>query len=142
MCATAASLPSSRNGVSAYVSAQDFQFVTRHAVIQRVLPLEVRHPGEYYDPIYSPVFEAKVDELGWWRLSTPQYLVHHMGNSLPGLAGELAGINGALPEEVSVPNDCSARQIASLRRRILESRPVRGMLKRIYTWAYALLFEQ
>jgi glycosyltransferase involved in cell wall biosynthesis len=130
-----------RGGVSAFVSAQDFQFTTRKEIIQKVLPLEVRTPEEYYDPIYSPVFESKVDELGYWRLSTTRYLVHHMGNRAPDLSAELAGLlspgGPASPVESSAPK----RRGGSLRRRILESQPARGLLKRLYTLAYSLLFE-
>ena len=131
-----------RNGVSAYVSAQDFQFVTRREIVRRILPLKVRHAGEYYDPIYSPVFEAKVDEGGWWRLSTVRYLVHHMGNRLPDLKSELAGVTDALPVLNSAPAQMTDASSFGWWRRILHSRPVRGLLKRIYTWAYVLLFER
>lgn len=129
-----------RAGVSAYVSAQDFQFTTRREVIRQVLPLEVRHPGEYYDPIYSPIFEAKTDEHGWWRLSTQRYLIHHMGNRVPDLSSELAGIIDAGQIQAAFAPAKPLR--LGWRARLLHSRPVRGLLKRVYTWAYALLFEQ
>ena len=129
-----------RGKVSAYVSAQDFQFITRREIIQKVLPLEVRNPGEYYDPIYSPVFEAKLDELGYWRLSTTKYLIHHMGNHVPDLQMELAGIaSPAVTASQSADN--SSKKSSGLRRRFLTSRPVRNLLKRIYTGVYRLLFE-
>lgn len=131
-----------RDGVSAYVSAQDFQFVTRRGVIRKVLPLEVRNAGEYYDPIYSPVFESKVDENGWWRLSTANYLVHHMGNQLPDLKAELAGVTNLPPASGPARVDVGSKFPSDWRRRILSSRPVRGLLKRLYTWAYSMLFER
>ena len=131
-----------RDGVSAYVSAQDFQFVTRKEVIRQSLPLEVRHRDEYYDPIYSPVFEAKLDELGLWRLSTTEYLVHHMGNHLPDLAKELEGITNEPLLSISRRHVSQVGRIPSWRRRILEIRLIRSLLKRIYTRAYTLLFEK
>jgi hypothetical protein len=131
-----------RNGVSAYVSAQDFQFVTRREVIRQVLPLEVRNAGEYYDPIYSPVFEAKVDEGGWWRLSTTLYLVHHMGNQLPDLRSELAAVANIPNISQPAPVNVGGKVHSIWRKRILRSRPVRGLLKRMYTWAYSMLFER
>ena len=129
-----------RKGVSAYVSAQDFQFTTRREVIQKVLPLEVRHPGEYYDPIYSPVFEAKLDELGLWRLSTSRYLAHHMGNRPPDLSTELAGLDDTSTITPAVHS--AGNSTLAWRQRFLQSRLVRGFLKRLYTWAYSMLFEQ
>ncbi|GAB4539741.1 MAG: hypothetical protein Fur002_05340 [Anaerolineales bacterium] len=127
-----------RNGVSAYVAAQDFQFTTRREVIRQVLPLEVRRPEEYYDPIYSPVFEAKADERGWWRLSTTKYLVHHMGNQVPNLQEELAGV-----AEISGGGKTPPAQKNSARwaKRVLRIHIIRAALKKIYAWAYALLFE-
>ncbi len=131
-----------RKEVSAYVSAQDFQFTTRREIIRQVLPLEVRNPGEYYDPIYSPVFEAKIDEYGWWRLSTTHYLAHHMGNCLPNLTDELAGLNAGIASSAQPALSSETASITSWRGHILKSRPVRGLLKRLYTCAYTLLFEQ
>lgn len=130
-----------RNRISAYVSAQDFQFITRREVIERVLPLKVRHASEYFDPIYSPIFEAKVDELGYWRLSTKEYLIHHMGNHMPNLSVELGEILNDIPRGVE-PGTLKERSwIFRLRRRFWESGPIRQILKKIYTWAYARLFE-
>jgi len=127
-----------RNGVSAYLSAQDFQFITRRKVIQQVLPLEVRRPEEYYDPIYSPVFEIKTDEQGWWRLSTTRYLIHHMGNQVPDLKNELAGV-----AEISAGRKTPPAQKNSARwwKRVTHIHIIRALLKKIYAWAYALLFE-
>lgn len=131
-----------RGGIRAYVSAQDFQFITRREVIDQALPLKVRSAEEYYDPIYSPVFEAKVDENGWWRLSTNHYLVHHMGNQLPDLQNELAGVAEiqAIPLPVNV--DVKNSHTTGWQTRILQSHFVRSWLKRIYTWAYSMLFER
>lgn len=131
-----------RAGVSAYVSAQDFQFTTRSEVIRQVLPLDVRHPGEYYDPIYSPVFEAKTDENGWWRLSTTSYQAHHMGNRPPNLAAELAGVSSSAPI-IPAHNQLTGKAPSrSFVYRILQMYWVRKLLKRIYIWAYSLLFDQ
>jgi len=129
-----------RGSASAYVSAQDFQFITRREIIRKALPLQVRNPDEYYDPIYSPVFEAKLDELGYWRLSTTKYLIHHMGNRVPDLQTELAGIVSPVIHESRSVTAMDAGS-SGLRKRLLASRPIRNLLKRIYTGAYRLLFE-
>ena len=93
----------------------------------------------YYDQIYSPIFEIKINELGYWRLSTTDYLIHHMGNHLPNLQAELAGIVDVPLHSESVQ---PGRTQLGLRTRVLNSRPVRGLLKRMTTWAYSLLFER
>jgi glycosyltransferase involved in cell wall biosynthesis len=131
-----------RNNVSAYASAQDFQFITRREVIQKILPLHVRKKEDYYDPIYSPVFEAKVDELGYWRLSTSRYLVHHMGNHMPDLQTELAGIANVPYENRKSSSVLPLKKKPHWFTRILDSRIVRDFLKRIYAWSYSLLFER
>ncbi|MBN1304031.1 MAG: glycosyltransferase family 2 protein [Anaerolineales bacterium] len=130
-----------RGEVRAYISAQDFQFTTRRAVIEKVLPLQVRHTGEYYDAIYSPVFESKINELGFWRLSTTQYLIHHMGNCVPDIEKELAGILDK-PWLTEISRERIKERSARRYSRLLESRPIRDLLKRIYTLTYKLLFER
>lgn len=131
----------SRNGVSAYVGAQDFQFVTTRAAVQAALPLRLEDPTCAYDPIYSPVFEEKLDAAGFWRLSTCRYLVHHMGNHVPDLAAELHGI---VPEEQlnqhNKPEQASRHAVT--KRSVWQMRPVRGLLKKLYTWSYRKLFEK
>ena len=130
-----------RRGTSAFLSAQDFQFITRREVIQDVLPLRLDKSVEDYDPIYSPVFEKKVDQKGWWRLSTCNYLVHHMGNHVPDLAKELKGLaseldivtRGIAPE--NKPNELKQKRLS-------DSWLVRKVLKKIYTWSYMQLFEK
>lgn len=131
-----------RAGVSAYVSAQDFQFTTRKEVIQKVLPLKVRQKSDYYDPIYSPVFEAKIDELRYWRLSTTKYLIHHIGNHIPDLQTELEGVVDPIIKSNSSRSSEEKSLFPRWRDRILASKPVRSVLKRIYAWTYTLLFER
>ena len=130
-----------RNGISAFVSAQDFQFTTRKSVIEKVLPLQLRESDEYYDSIYSPVFEAKIDQLDYWRLSTPQYLVHHIGNAIPDLKNELEGIS----EDDHFQSDVDLKKRDSnniIRKWILDRHIIRSIIKRINTWTYKLLFEK
>jgi len=129
-----------RSGVSAFLSAQDFQFLTRRGVIERVLPLSGDDEQLNYDPIYSPVFEAKVDRAGFWRLSTCDYLVHHMGNQVPGLAGELKDIAPELDFDES-KDRATATQDQHKRFRLSERWLIRKVLKKIYTWSYMQLFE-
>lgn len=129
------------NGTSAYLSAQDFQFLTTKAVIKAVLPLQVDGGTEDYDPIYSPVFEAKVDALGYWRLSTADYLVHHMGNSIPDLVTELGQITKNIGFEKKNGETSPHIKKPGITRRILSSHTIRKVIKKIYTWSYQVLFE-
>lgn len=127
----------SREGVRAFLSAQDFQFLTRREVIERVLPLSMADEGLNYDPIYSPVFEAKVDKAGYWRLSTADYLVHHMGNSVPDLQKELAEIAPGL----SMAGTSLASAKDKKKGGLWQSHWLRKVLKRLHSWSYRKLFE-
>lgn len=125
-----------RSGVSAFLSAQDFQFLTRREVIERVLPLRADDEELNYDPIYSPVFEAKVDSAGFWRLSTADYLVHHLGNSVPNLQQELAEIAPGLSFSQAVAIPAQDKKKGGLWQR----QWLRKILKRLHTWSYRKLF--
>ena len=128
------------NGINAYVCAQDFQFTTRKEIITKVLPLVVTNKNIYYDPIYSPVFESKLDKLGFWRLSTEQYLIHHMGNSLKDLQEELALIRNRTEEKTNliIENKTKPMPISI---RIIKHPTIRKVLKKIYSSIYKLLYE-
>ena len=67
-----------RGNVQAYLSGADFQFTIRKDAIKDVLPLIIENSQDYFDPIYSPILEKKLDKMGWWQLSTKEYLIHHM----------------------------------------------------------------
>ena len=125
------------NGINAYVCAQDFQFTTRKEIIAKVLPLVVTNKNIYYDPIYSPVFESKLDKLGFWRLSTEQYLIHHMGNSLKGLQQELALIRNRTEEKTNliIKNKTKTMPLSI---RIIKHPTIRKLLKKFYGIIYKL----
>ena len=128
------------NGINAYVCAQDFQFTTRKEIIAKVLPLVVTDKNIYYDPIYSPVFESKLDKLGFWRLSTEKYLIHHMGNSLKNLQPELDLIRNRTEEKTNLINENKSKPIP-ISIRIIKYPIVRKVLKKIYSSIYKLLYE-
>ena len=128
------------NGINAYVCAQDFQFTTRKEIIAKVLPLVVTNKNIYYDPIYSPVFESKLDKLGFWRLSTEQYLIHHMGNSLKDLQQELALIRCRTEEKTNLIIENKTKPMP-LSVRIIKHPTIRRVLKKIYSSIYKLLYE-
>jgi glycosyltransferase involved in cell wall biosynthesis len=128
-----------RHGVSAYVSAQDFQFTTARRVLDAIGPLVIKDSSEYYDPIYSPVFEARVDENGFWRLATSDYLIHHIGNRMPASLEENAWI--FQKEESVAPSSKFSVKRGGLKSRFTQNPRVRRLLKQINTWSYSILYE-
>lgn len=130
----------SRNNVNAYVCAQDFQFTTKREIIQKVLPLNIRSNEEYYDPIYSPVFEAKVNEAGYWRLSTKNYLIHHIGNDSSKLDEELSLLGDNRIHEKGSQNKFQQRKKNNIKNRILEHPIFRSILKKVYSKIYNWLY--
>lgn len=129
----------SRNGVSAYVSAQDFQFTTRRDIARAMLPLVVTRPEEYYDGVYSPLFEKRVNEAGHWRLSTVGYYAHHLGNTSP-KPGELDWVFDGKELSDALTQAPPTQDHASRSHRLLQNRYVRKMLKRINTMTYSMLY--
>lgn len=128
----------SRGDVRAFVSAQDFQFTTRREFLERVLPLKVREASDYYDPVYSPVLERKVDELGLWRLSTAGYHIHHLGNVAPQFERlpDWMDVDPRLFEESS--NAPSPETSGGPR---VQNRHLRRWLKRVNAATYRMLYE-
>jgi len=124
----------SRNDCQAYLSGADFQFVTKKDVVDAILPLHIENPQDYYDPIYSPILEKKLAALGYWQLSTPEYLVHHMGNQIPDLQVELPWLSS---------NQTVESRRDSIRPRIIgwrSSTTLRKLLKKINVFTYQLLY--
>lgn len=66
----------SKGNETAYVSASHFQFLSKKSILDQVTPFKV-------DRTYGgdEELDVKINDLGYWRLSTRDYLVHHMGNS-------------------------------------------------------------
>lgn len=122
-----------KNETAALLSGADFQFVMTQKAARAVLPLRVEKEEEYFDPIYSPVLEYRLDDAGFWQLSTPGYWVHHMGNHIPTFEKELPWLdiqpllNVQLKDlEISV--------------RIVQNRLVRRFLTVLHILTYRLLY--
>lgn len=122
-----------RGNVQAYLSGADFQFTIRKDAIKDVLPLIIENSQDYFDPIYSPILEKKLDKMGWWQLSTKEYLIHHMGNEIPNIDKELHWINH--------DNDTKNEGKARSKRKVIQNRILRHYLKKINNYVYRLLYE-
>ncbi len=126
-----------RGGVKAFLSAQDFQFTTRRSVLDKVLPLTLEDQGDYYDPVYSPILEAKVDRQGYWRLSTADYKIHHLGNTQPDPAQLPAWLRPELERlDLSTTAETSGREPVKR----LQNRYLRRLAKRLNLYTYKLLY--
>jgi hypothetical protein len=66
------------SGQTAFVGATHFQFMARHDVLQKIIPLRSEQPmrGER-------ALDIAINEMGLLRLTTDQPLVRHMGNIPP-----------------------------------------------------------
>lgn len=128
-----------RAGVEAYVSSSHFQFLGRSDVLKSYFPLpSTRVLGDDF------LFDERVDASKRWRLSTSDYLVHHMGNKVPNLAEELPWLDSPVSERLIEGRHESPRfskvSHSRLVDRLLGARPVRRLLKflntRTYRWLY------
>jgi hypothetical protein len=101
----------STQGRQFYVGAGHFQFLARRKVLQEVLPIPSRRPmGEVR------LLDVAINERGYLRLSTPQWWVQHLGNTLD--EGELISLPaGQAPEEK--PGQAARKRHAGLYRRLL-----------------------
>jgi len=122
-----------RGSTSASVSASHFQFTTTRKVLRTVFPLKATKPmGDVGQ------FDAELDQAGFWRLSTTDYLVHHMGNRAPDLREELPWV--FTPKSTS-EIESSPGSVSPLAR-FLENGTVRHFLKLINVWSYNLLYNR
>ena len=131
----------SRGDTSAFVCAQDFQFTTKRDVIRKILPLDINSDDLFYDPIYSPVFESKINSLGYWRISTAQYLIHHIGNNLDNLDKELKLIDEIHDKSQNIKVSTIQKPHGNFFIRLVQHPISRKILKSIYSKIYKLLYE-
>ena len=125
-----------RNNTKAYISTADFQFTIRKKSLINILPLLIEKDEDYYDPIYSPILERKLDDMGWWQLSTEDYLIHHMGNRIPNFSNELNWLNKEDIESLYNKKIKKKNKVVRIKNRIL-----RGYLQKINIYIYKLLYE-
>ncbi|NQT91083.1 MAG: glycosyltransferase [Candidatus Omnitrophica bacterium] len=116
-----------RGGVDAYISASHFQFTTTKKILEKLFPLDTKIPlGDD---------RTGMSEAGFWRLSTTEYLVHHMGNKLPSFKDEL---NWLKIEDTPSRKGLEKKRS---RNRFLDNRFTRPLLKKINAVTYKILYE-
>ncbi len=96
-----------------YAGAGHFQFVARKSVLQQVIPIPADRPMGQVRRL-----DAAINEAGFLRLSTPDWWVRHMGNTMP---------DGALQATAQVPGG--------------GKRAIRGPIRRLIQWVYHRSFE-
>jgi len=122
-----------RGSTTASLSASHFQFTTTREVLTRIPPLKAKRGlGDVGQ------LDKALDDTGFWRLSTTDYLVHHMGNRVPDLQGELPWVFTPKSTSKIGSNPGSGSPLA----RFLENGTIRHFLKRINVWSYNLLYDR
>jgi glycosyltransferase involved in cell wall biosynthesis len=131
----------SRNGVKAYVTSSDFQFLITNEAVRDVFPMMDDEVGRV---------NLLLNRSGFWRLSTVDYLVHHMGNTLLSSANCYDGLGNWMDLEsyLPVPEVLTANSFQKggvhnpiLRYLVGRSR-VKQALKKLNIWSYKMLSEK
>lgn len=126
-------------GAEAFATASHFQFTTRKMILDQLFPVksELLLGGDTQ-------FDNEMVSLGFWRLSTKDYLVHHMGNRVPDFRIELPWLD--LDENQFVPARNTLEKHQNIARkkflfRMTRNRYVRWLLKKINILSHRLLYE-
>lgn len=106
------------HGTRYYVGAGHFQFVARKSVLQQVIPIPADKPMGQVRRL-----DVAINERGFLRLSTPDWWVRHLGNSLAGF------------EKGSGPDQPASHQKTRLRG------PLRAFVQWVYHRAFDLLYK-
>lgn len=107
-----------------FIGAAHYQFVARREVLQSVLPLPTKRPMGQVRAL-----DIAVNELGYLRLSTPEWWVEHMGNSVP-KSGSKSIHSGKTPGS-------QEHRLSPAR----TWRPLRAALLWLHDWTFDLLYR-
>ena len=119
-----------RNNVQAYATASHFQFTTTKKVLTQLFPDQ---PELLLGKDCQ--FEDKMLDLGYWRLSTKEYLVHHMGNRQPDFSKEVPWVK----DVIDLSQDVIQTTLAG-RELIIGNQLFRRLLKWINIKTYQFLY--
>ncbi len=110
-------------GQKMFVGAGHFQFAAYRHVLRQVVPLPSKRPmGQVM------ALDAAINERGYLRLSTPQWWVQHLGNTLEGMPQLQPGTPPAPPRKTAKPS-------------FLKWAPLRKILFWIYHKSFDLLYR-
>ncbi len=123
-----------RGDTPAYISASHLQFLAPREVLNRVFPMTPHRPMGDVGRL-----DEALDEAGYWRLSTVDYLIHHMGNRRPDLAREVPFFDAGATQASQPTASSRETGAGGWRRRLLGRERVRRLLKRIHHKSYQLL---
>ena len=108
-----------------YIGAGHFQFIARRDVLQSLLPLPADRPMGQVRSL-----DIAINERGLLRLSTPEWWVQHLGNTLQDFDRQLPP--GVRSNHTSKPNSTS---------RLWSWKPMRRLLVWIYNKAFDNLYR-
>lgn len=108
-----------------YLGAGHFQFVARKSILQQTLPLPSERPMGQVRAL-----DEAINALGYLRLSTPEWHVQHLGNSLQGWQPMNQGTRP--PPAPAIPERP---------RNLWAWPPVRRALVRLYDKIFQLLYK-
>ena len=138
-----------RKGTCAYTTAVDFQFTTTKNALAKILPIwdqrseEISTGSEKHlrgDQISIPILELELIRRGYWLLSSPEYLVHHMGNRVPDFQEELPWVDPHTFKKIAETPD--RKKHNNKQNRIRQSTRIRSFIKKVHLFTYQWLYEQ
>lgn len=119
-----------RNGVSAYATATHFQFMVRSEVVRDYLPFPSERPMG--DSVAH--FDRAINDHQLLRLATTDRVVQHIGNTLD--EDFVLSLPPEFRQEVGVKLSPVRDSRSFSRSFLLELKPVKWLLHRIYDWIF------